>query len=71
MEVLPGYKKIALLASSKKNSWKVFFRPFPKPKRMMKIKIPRATVNPDKKVRNLFLPMVSNISLQRSLLNIC
>src|SRR6056300_816982 len=37
---------------------------------MMKMKIPSATVNPDKNVLNLFLLIVSKISLQRSLLNI-
>ena len=41
-----------------------------KPKRIIKMKIPKATVNPDKNVRSLFLPIVSKISLQRSLLNI-
>ena len=35
----------------------------------MKIKIPKATVKPDKKVLSLFLRMVSKISCQRSLLN--
>ena len=49
---------MTLLASSTKNFLKEFLRPFPKPYRTTKIKMPSATVKPDKKVRILFLLIV-------------
>ena len=69
-DVLPPLIKIVLILSSLKYSFKVFSRPLPKPNKTMKISIPSATVKPAKNVLNLLFLIVSNISNQRSLLNI-
>ena len=70
LEVLLGLTHIVFKASSLKNLSNVFLRPFPKPNNTTKIKIPKATVKPERKVLSLFFLIVSNISNQRSLLNI-
>ena len=69
-DVLPPLMNIVLNLSSLKYSFKVFSRPLPKPNKTMKINIPRATVKPARNVLNLLFLIVSNISNQRSLLNI-
>ena len=70
LEVLLGLTHIVFKASSLKNLSNVFLSPFPKPNNTTKIKIPKATVKPERKVLSLFFLIVSNISSQRSLLNI-
>ena len=45
---------------------KLFSSPFPKPYSIIKIKIPIATVKPERKVRSLFFLIVSKISCQVS-----
>src|SRR5690606_32643754 len=84
MEILrPGFRPLyslevapvdtyMMLAASPSNSEEIPLRiPSPIPSSTTRIKIPEATERPVRKVRNLFLAMVSKISCQRSRSNIC
>ena len=64
--VSPGQTQMEVLASCS-NSWAIPLRiPCPKPSRITRMNIPDATDSPVRKVRSLFLRMVSKISCHLS-----
>ena len=68
--VVPDQTSI-IPAASRSNCFSIpFCKPFPTPRRITNIKMPDATESPVRNVLSLFLAIASNISCQRSMLNI-